>query len=461
MRPITNPATPALRTAIEEWATRISGAVSPEAGERFAAMMLDTWQTTMTRLGERTFVITGDIPAMWLRDSSAQVLPFLRLAGVPGVAEVLRGLVTEQWRCIALDPYANAFNADDSGAHYDADDLDLHPGVWERKYEIDSLAFAVQLADQLWRASGDASHLDERVHEGCRTIVALWRAEQRHEELSSYRHIRPGEPQDTLGADGRGTPVAVTGMTWSGFRPSDDACEYGYNIPAQLFAMQALRLIAGFSATVWGDDELAADARALASEIGAGVEAFGLTPDGGYAYEADGLGNQVLMDDGNMPSLLSLPLTSDVAADDPRYLVTRSWVLSPANPYFYAGRVAAGIGSPHTPPDYVWPIAIAVRGLTGDIADARRCLDLLLATTGGTGWMHEGFHCDDATQGGIQWSSQHLDDGGVCWVVPGSRGPSGRRVLVDSGERTGRCGRRCVPRGGRSPHVRCSVRSGD
>ncbi len=402
MRTITNPVGDELRSALQSWQGRITAEFGDDAGERFERMMLDTWTTTMSRNGEGIFVITGDIPAMWLRDSSAQVLPFLRLVDVPQVADVLRRLVLEQWRCIALDPYTNAFNATDTGAHY-ADEPGLHPGVWERKYEIDSLGFPVQLAHQLWQATGDASHLTEAVHEGCRAIVDLWTLEQDHFGRSSYIHIRESEPWDTLGTDGRGTPVAVTGMTWSGFRPSDDACTYGYNIPAQLMAVMALRIIGEF-AEHWGDEALAADAARLAGEISAGVDGFGMA-DGRFAYEVDGLGNQLLMDDANMPSLLSLPLNSDVAVDDPRYVATRAWVLSADNPYYYEGEFASGVGSPHTPPGYIWHIGLAVRGLTGTPEEGRACLETILATDGGTGWTHEGFDPDDPTQFTRAWFS--------------------------------------------------------
>lgn len=399
----TNPAGVPLRTALATWRRRISDSVGHDAGERFERMMLDTWTTTMTPLPTGMFVITGDIPAMWLRDSSAQVLPFLRLVDVPEVAAGLRAVVRQQWTCIAIDPYANAFNATASGAHFDAEDLDLDDAVWERKYEIDSLAFPIQLAHQLWRATGDASHLDDAVQAGCHRIVALWRTEQHHEERSTYRHVRPTEPVDTLPRDGRGAPVAVTGMTWSGFRPSDDACTFGYNIPAQLMAATALRRVAEF-ATLWADPALGAEATALAVEIDSGVASHGMA-DGRFAYEVDGLGGVLCMDDANMPSLLSLPLTSDVAADDPRYVATRRWVLSHANPFFHEGAFARGVGSPHTRPGNVWHIALAVQGLTGSADEARECLSTILITDGGTGWTHESFDPDDPTTFTRPWFS--------------------------------------------------------
>lgn len=384
-------------------AASIAGAVSEMAGERFAAMMRDTWTTTMSWCEDRVFVITGDIPAMWLRDSSAQVWPFLCMVDIPEVRVVLRGLVREQWRCISLDPYANAFNARGSGAHFDEDDLGLLPGVWERKYEIDSLAFPILLAHYLWRATGDDAHLDDAVHAGCRAIVDLWALEQDHPGRSHYRHVRDRAPWDTLGPDGRGTPVGITGMTWSGFRPSDDACRFGYNIPAQLMAAHALSLVCEFAGG-WSDDGLRRDAARLREEILAGVERHGLVG-GRYAYEVDGLGNRLEMDDANMPSLLSLPLTAGIASDDPRYLATRAWVLSEANPYYFCGVAAAGVGSPHTPEGHVWHIALAVQGLTGTAEEARRCLETILATDGGTGWTHESFDPDDPTRFTRPWFS--------------------------------------------------------
>ena len=399
----TNPAGAGLRAALDSWGARIARACGPLAAQRFVPLMLDTWETTMRWRQDRVFVITGDIPAMWLRDSSAQVLPFMRLIDLDEVARTIRGVVKEQWRCIGLDPYANAFNIAPDGAHFDPGDLDLHPGVWERKYEIDSLAFPVRLAHQLWLRTGDASHLDGAVHAGARSIVDLWILEQDHSR-STYRHVRPSEPADTLPHRGAGAPVAITGMTWSGFRPSDDAAVHGYNIPAQLMAVSALGAIAEVAVKVWDDRGLAARARGLAEEISHGVDRFGRDGER-YLYEVDGLGAALAMDDANMPSLLSLPLVSDVPADSPQYLATRRWVLSQDNPFFNTGRWARGVGSPHTPPGYVWHIALAVEGLTGTVEEARACLETILATDAGTGMTHESFNPDDPGEFTRPWFS--------------------------------------------------------
>lgn len=395
----------------------------PVLAGMFVHAMRNTLDTTLTReAGGTTFVITGDIPAMWLRDSSAQMLPFLRLlgAGVGGgagpdsgdeLSDVVAGLVRRQFECVAMDPYANAFNQEPNGASYDPADACDNPWIWERKYEIDSLAFPVQLAHQLWRRTGRTDIFTDAVHEAMRSIVRQWRLEQDHEQNSDYRFVRHTElPSETLSRDGLGPATAVTGMTWAGFRPSDDACVYSYNVPGNHFAKLALEHIGEIAAVVYQDAELAAEALALGADIAAGIARHGVVnhPDFGdiYAYEVDGLGNTLLMDDANMPSLLSLPLTGGVDAADPVYQATRAFVLSNANPYFYTGSHAAGIGSPHTPEGYIWPIALAVQGLTAATREEKwDILQTLRDTTGGTGNMHEGFNPDNPEQFTRPWFS--------------------------------------------------------
>ena len=389
-----------------------------ELAGMFLRSMRNTLETTLTRERDgTTFIITGDIPAMWLRDSSAQMLPFLRFLGPAGGAdagelyEVLAGLSRRQFACIAQDSYANAFNREANGASYDPKDGCGDPWIWERKYELDSLAFPIWLAHTVWRRTGRADVFDAAVHGVLRTIVAQLRLEQDHENHSPYTFVRQTDlPSETLQRGGKGPLHGVTGMTWAGFRPSDDACVYSYNVPGNLFASQALRHAAEIAAQVYGDGPLAADAAALASEIDDGVASFGVVRHAVhgdmYAYEVDGLGSTLLMDDANMPSLLSLPLTGGIAPDDPLYLATRSFILSPGNPYYYEGSQAAGIGSPHTPPGYIWPIALAVQGLTTpDRAEKLSLLQLLRDTTGGTGLLHEGFDPSDPARFTRPWFS--------------------------------------------------------
>ncbi|WIE72859.1 glycoside hydrolase family 125 protein [Curtobacterium sp. MCJR17_020] len=392
-------------------ADRVRAAVGTEVGDRVERALVRTLRDTISLDEDGAFVITGDIPAMWLRDSTTQMTPYLRfVADDPALADLLWAVVRRQFRLIEHDPYANSFNREPNGAHYDPDDLNADPLVWEQKYEVDSLAYPVTFAHALWRATGSTAVLDERAHRVFRTIVAQWRAEQDH-DTSAYRFVRDGAiPTETLARDGRGTPVGVTGMTWCGFRPSDDACTYGYNVPANLFAAEALLAVAAIARDVWSDTGLADDADVLRASILDGVRQHGVVPgpagEDVYAYEVDGLGGVLRMDDANTPSLLSLPLSAPSVLDDSVWAATRDFVLSPANPYWFSGTAAAGVGSPHTVPQRVWPIALAVEGLvSGSPARRRELLDVLVATDGGTGDMHESFDVEDPTRFSRSWFS--------------------------------------------------------
>ncbi|MFS0725712.1 glycoside hydrolase family 125 protein [Paenibacillus sp. 1P07SE] len=387
------------------------------AGARRAAMFeacfANTWNTTIAREDDgTTFVITGDIPAMWLRDSTAQVRTYLIAAGEDEeVAEMIQGLVERQFRMILADPYANAFNRSANGHGHQDDLTDSGPLVWERKYEIDSLCYPIQLGYLLWKNTSRHAHFNATFRQGVETILQLWRTEQHHETGSPYRFERLNcPPTDTLVREGRGSETAYTGMTWSGFRPSDDACTYGYLVPSNMFAVVVLGYVSEIATTIWGDPELAGEAAALAAEIEAGIRAHAVVehPVHGliYAYETDGLDHHHLMDDANVPSLLSIPYLGYATEDDALYQRTRAFLLSNDNPYYYEGEAASGIGSPHTPDRYIWPIALAMQGLTSaDPAERERILELLERTDAGTGMMHEGFHADDPARYTREWFS--------------------------------------------------------
>lgn len=380
--------------------------------ERFERCLANTWNTTLKKQADgTTFVITGDIPAMWLRDSAAQVRPFLTASEDPEVGDLIEGVVRRQFDFLLKDPYANAFNESDNGYGHQDDETDSGPWIWERKYEIDSLCYPIQLAYLLWKNAGRTSQFDEEFRRGVSLIIEIWRTEQHHERDSRYRFVRTsGAPTDTLKRNGLGSETAHTGMTWSGFRPSDDACEYGYLVPSNAFAVVALGYAVEIAREVLKDSALAESAESLAEEIRTGIEQSGVTehPELGrmYAYEVDGLGSFNLMDDANVPSLLSLPYLGYCAANDPLYFSTRAFVLSERNPYFYEGTAASGIGSPHTPPNYIWPIALAMQGMTAESETERlELLERLMNTDGGTGYMHEGFHVDRPEEFTRPWFS--------------------------------------------------------
>jgi meiotically up-regulated gene 157 (Mug157) protein len=381
--------------------------------EMFRRSMAENLPAVAERLPDgTTFVLTGDIPAMWLRDSAAQLRPYLLLCSEDRtLQDVLIGVLHRQLEYVVLDPYANAFNRTSNGAGHTTDETEMSPWVWERKYEIDSLCYPLELAYRLWRITGRADVIDERFRAAASKIIDLWTVEQDHENRSPYRFQRHDDvPTDTLVREGRGRLTRPTGMSWSAFRPSDDATELGFNVPGNMFASVVLGYLEVIATEVLHDSGLARRAKELRADIDDGIAQYGTVehPVHGrvYAYEVDGMGETLLIDDANMPSLLSIPLTGYAAADDPTYLATRRLLLSDENPYYYSGTHAAGIGSPHTPPNYVWPIALAVQGLSSTSTEERqRLLELLRDTTGGTGQMHEGFDVDDPSRFTREWFS--------------------------------------------------------
>ncbi|MBF2636110.1 glycoside hydrolase family 125 protein [Listeria welshimeri] len=403
-----------IQSSTEKIKKEINNQKLAEMYERCMENTLDT--TIKIRESGLTFILTGDIPAMWLRDSVCQVRPFLIFAKEnEEVESMLIGLSKEQVSLVGIDPYANAFNETPNGAGHQADKTEMHPQVWERKYEIDSLCYPIQLAYLIWKITGRTEQFDAAFFKMLQTIFAVWEVEQHHETKSPYRFERMDcVPSDTLKRDGLGTKTAYTGMLWSGFRPSDDACEYGYLIPSNMFAVVVLGYAKEIIETFYpSEKETVRQAVTLKNDIQLGIEKFGTYnhPTFGeiFAFEVDGLGNQLLMDDANVPSLLSMPIINYLEKESPIYQNTRKFILSKSNPYYFEGELAKGIGSPHTPAGYIWPIGLAIQGLTAsDESEKLAILQMLLETDAGTGLMHESFHPDhpeDFTREWFSWAN--------------------------------------------------------
>ncbi|MBM7565134.1 glycoside hydrolase family 125 protein [Paenibacillus sacheonensis] len=413
--------------------------IDPHLADVFQNCYPNTLQTTVELLDDGTsFVITGDIPAMWLRDSSAQIRPYMEMANEDAdLRRLIRGVIHRQAKFLLLDNYANAFNKEPNDQGHTGDLPPKGPGVWERKYELDSLCYPVQLCAHYWRTTGDRSVFNEDVHGMFRQIVATMLIEQHHDQQSGYSFQRfQCPPSDTLPFDGRGTRTNYTGMVWSGFRPSDDACKYGYLIPANMFAVVILRDLGQLALEMYDDADLNESALKLAAEIEFGIETYGKVqhPEFGtiYAYETDGFGNYNLMDDANVPSLLSIPYLGYRPSEDPIYRNTRAFVLSPANPSYYSGTYGRGVGSPHTPPGHIWPIGLIMQGLTStDPQEQESLIRTLAATTADTNFMHESFHPDDPgtfTREWFAWANSLFGEFIARWVgglTAADRTPSG------------------------------------
>lgn len=350
----------------------------------------------------RTFVYTGDIHAMWLRDSGAQVWPYVRFANEDEhLRQMLEGVIRCQFSLICIDPYANAFNDGPTGDGAVGDITEMNPNVFERKWEIDSQCYPIRLAYQYWKVTGDDSIFDATWKEAIGKILKVMKEQQRKNGLGSYSFMRETERQlDTKCCMGYGNPVKPVGLIVSSFRPSDDATTFDFLIPSNFFAVTSLRKAAEILETVNKDKKTAKECRALADEVEAAIKKYAVVehPEFGkiYAFEVDGMGNRFLMDDANVPSLLALPYLGDVSIDDPIWQNTRKFVWSSSNPYFFKGKAGEGIGGPHVGYDMVWPMSIMMKAFTStDDKEIKWCIETLMKTDAGTGFIHETFHKDN------------------------------------------------------------------
>ena len=384
----------------------------PEIVDMFERCYSNTLDTTVKKMEDgSTYVITGDIPAMWLRDSVAQLRPYLVPAqNDPELADLIAGLIRRQFMCINIDPYANAFNEGPNGNCWEKDETDMGPWIWERKYEIDSLCYPLQFSYLFWKNTGRTDQFDEVFWEGVDKILTVFETEMNHEEKSPYSFIRKNcSYTDTLSRDGKGAQVkSGIGLIWSGFRPSDDSCRYGYLIPSNMFAVVVLNYLKEIADFVGGKEEIAKKAEEMAKTVKQAIETYGTTHIWGlgdvYAYEVDGFGQYNLMDDANVPSLIALPYLGDVDINDPIYQNTRRFVWSEDNPYFFKGTAGEGIGGPHIGYDMIWPMSIMMKAFTSqNDEEIKTCVKMLMDTEAGTGFMHESFHKDNPAKFTRAW----------------------------------------------------------
>ena len=400
----------------------------------------NTMDTTVHFDGkDDTFVYTGDIHAMWLRDSGAQVWPYVRFANQDAkLKKMLRGVILRQLKCINIDPYANAFNMGPTGSEFDKDITDMKPELHERKYEIDSLCYPLRLAYYYWQVTGDTSVFGEEWMQAMRNILKVFHDQQRKSGYGPYKFERwTTRTTETMANGGLGTPVKPVGLIASAFRPSDDATTFLFLIPSNFMAVSSLRKAAEILNKVNGNAALAGQCTTLANEVAAALKKYAVYdhPKYGkiYAFEVDGYGSQLLMDDANVPSLLGMAYLGDVDANDPIYQNTRRFVWSDDNPYFFKGKAGQGIGGPHTGYNMIWPMTIMMKAFTStDDAEIKQCIEALQRTDAGTGFMHESFNKDDAanfTRSWFAWQNtlfgelilKLIDDGKIDLLVQAKR----------------------------------------
>ena len=357
-----------------------------------------------------TFVITGDIPAMWLRDCSAQVWPYMPfMKDDKNLQLLIAGVINRQVESVLIDPYANAFNFGKEGGEWITDNTAMRPELHERKWEVDGLCFVVRLSYNYWKLTGDVTCFDANWQNAMELIVKTFKEQQRKTSKGPYKFTRRTEKaSDTQFGNGYGNPVRPTGLICSMFRPSDDATTYAYLIPSNCFAVVSLRQLSEMQMTIKQNKLFADECKALATEVDSAIKKYAIVKHPKYgeilAYEVDGFGNYLMMDDANVPSLLSLPYLGYMSATDKIYQHTRKFVWSEDNPYFYKGKIAEGIGGPHVGSDMIWPMSIIMKALTSkNEKEIAECLRMLKYTHAKTGFMHESFNKDNPDRFSRSW----------------------------------------------------------
>ena len=393
---------------------------NPELSWLFENCFPNTLDTTVYHSDKNgrpdTYVITGDIDAMWLRDSSAQVWPYLQFVNEDApLKKLIAGVIIHQTQCVLKDPYANAFYGDPNKVgEWKTDKTSMQSGVHERKWEIDSLCYPIRLAYHYWKKTGDKTPFDSDWKKGIEATLKTFKEQQRKTSKGPYHFQREtAHPTDSLPMAGYGFPVNPVGLICSAFRPSDDATIFPFLIPSNFFAVTSLKQAAEMIKALQPDSALESSLLNLADEVNAAIQKHAVVnhPKYGkiYAFEVDGFGSSYLMDDSNVPSLLALPYLGSVKLDDPIYQNTRKFALSLDNPYFFKGSAAEGIGGPHAGQDMIWPMSITMRALTStDEKEIKTCIETLQKTHAGKGFMHESFNKNDPakfTRAWFAWSN--------------------------------------------------------
>jgi meiotically up-regulated gene 157 (Mug157) protein len=426
---------PIVDTYIEQIKTKFKNEKLSEIFENCFPTTLDT-TVEFDEAKEDTFVITGDIKAMWLRDSSFQVFPYLKFASSDAkLKKMMLNLIKRQVKSILIDPYANAFNKEKTNSPWQSDDTSklvngtrlpaMNEYLWERKYELDSTISTLFFAYNFYKETGETSFIeDSKWQDALELIINLVRKQSRGSQEEDdnggpeYMFQRnTEEPFDSL-HQGRGNPVNSCGLVKTMFRNSDDSALFAYNIPENAFLVATFENISKMLKfhlqknynRKWDREiflkvkrfkNIISDLDTISVSVknsiySNGVFTDSLTKEKYFAYEVDCYGNHYFIDDPGYPSLISMSFFGFINAKDPLYLSTRKRLISNKNPYYFKGLIGEGLGSAHTARNFIWPLFNIMRVLTSDddkeILDS---IDVLLKTAEDTGFMHESVYVND------------------------------------------------------------------
>ncbi|KAI1078139.1 glycoside hydrolase family 125 protein [Whalleya microplaca] len=428
-------------SSVEDTIDEMRGIVKdPDLFRLFENAFPNTLDTTISWKGfadngtteELTFITTGDIVAMWLRDSANQLRSYKSLLtadnSTDSLASLFRGAINLQARYIINNPYCNAFQAPvesglPPGSNGYAETDQVTPPfntsfVFECKYELDSISAFLQLSHDYYDKTQDAEFFGKfQWINAIKTILATAEgqlfgtyADDGSVNEAPYTFQRTSSSAtETLTNSGAGNPVkAGTGLVRSAFRPSDDATIYQLFIPANMQFSSYLAKSAEIMKA--HDKELAIRMGDFATSVRDAIDDHGKAHHAVfgdiYAYEVDGFGSANLMDDANVPSLLSAPILDFLNASDETYQNTRKFVLSTWNPYYMHGPVINGTGGPHVGFGKAWPMSVITALLTSeDDGEIVAGLRTLISSTNRLGLIHESVDSFDAAKWTRQWFS--------------------------------------------------------
>ncbi|KZF23235.1 glycoside hydrolase family 125 protein [Xylona heveae TC161] len=384
-----------------------------------SAAKSEKWQ------GPQSFIVTGDINAEWLRDSTNQLAQYQRLASKDKkIANLILGAINTQAEYVIQSPYCNAFQpplpSRLAPSNNGQDDI-VHPMyepnfVFECKYEIDSLAHFLALGNQFYKHTGSTAFLNQRWYAALNSLMQVLdkQAQPTFDKTGKFRpndytfKRRTDAGTETLNLNGIGNPLNEgTGLIRSAFRPSDDASILGFFIPGNAMMAVELKRTAEILKTA-GKAELARTVLAWGESIEKGIWEHGVVPHKKYgnvfAFEVDGYGSSILMDDANIPSLLALPLLGFVDASNKVYQNTRKMILEKqGNPYYLEGEDFKGIGGPHIGLQNAWPMSLLVQAMTSDSdAEIIDAIDLV-KNASRLGLIHESIHVNRRTEFTRSW----------------------------------------------------------
>lgn len=384
-----------------------------------------TWQ------GAQSFIVTGDINAEWLRDSTNQLAQYQPLAKKDkSIENLILGAINTQVEYVIESPYCNAFQPPPPSKLRPSDNGQgdtVHPAyepgqVFECKYELDSLAHFLALGNQFYKHTGSTAFLTQRWYEALESLLQVldqqakptFNQKTHSFERQAYRFQRSTSTgTETLSLAGNGNPLNFgTGLIRSAFRPSDDSTILGFFIPSNaMMAVELKRTAELLSAA--GRPKLAEDLKSRGETIEKGVWEHGVvkhrTWGTVFAFEVDGYGSSILMDDANVPSLLALPYLGFVKAEERTYQNTRTMILSKeGNPYFLEGSAFKGIGGPHIGLQNAWPMSLLIQAMTSD--DDAEITELLNAVKEASplGLVHESVNVErvrDYTRSWFAWAN--------------------------------------------------------